>query len=150
MKKNADPNPELDAIAITALAKSQKAEKCRDLLDPGMHHCCFSVVGTIDKQKWAKGINGILTIAPDSAPVASSSTPWSDLLQSALCMVTEKNRRGFLATIGEGRIPVPDCSAEKLAAVAAEIEPALVGYRSAHPIPKRGTVTFTPTAEVPL
>ena len=48
--KPKNPNPTLNAIAITALSKSQKPDK-RDLLTPGMHHCTFTVFGTIDKEK---------------------------------------------------------------------------------------------------
>ena len=139
------PNPGLDAIAITALSKSHKADEHRNLLEPGMHHCVFTIFGTIDKQKWAQNVNGVLTISPDSAPVATSTTPWGDLLQAALCSMSAAERQAFLQTVAAGEVPAPKCSAEKVAAVASEIEPALVKYRAAHPQSKRGTVSFTPT-----
>ena len=147
--KPKDPNPTLDAIAITALSKSQKADKHRDLLTPGMHHCAFTVFGTIDKEKWSQNVNGVLTINPDSGPVATSSTPWADLLKSALCSMSARERQAFLASVATGTIPEPSCGAEKAAAVAAEAEPALTKYRAAHPAPKRGTVSFTPTTDQP-
>ena len=78
--------------------------------------------------------------------MATSSTPWQDLLKSALCSMGAKERQAFLATVATGEIPAPQCGAEKAAAVAAECEPALTRYRAAHPAPKRGTVSFTPTA----
>lgn len=140
------PNPTLDAIAITALAKSQKPDKHRNLLEPGMHQCAFTVFGTVDKQKWASSVNGVLTIAPDSAPVATSTTPWGDLLQSALCSMSAKERQAWLSQVAAGNVPGCDCGPDKADAVAAEIEPALSAYRAAHPSPKRGTVSFTPTA----
>lgn len=140
-------DPLLDAIAITALAKSQKADKHRDLLEPGMHYVSFTILGTIDKKKWNTAVNGILTINPDSGPVATSSTPWSDLLLAAVCSMTERERREFLKAVTAGTVPAPICGTEKAELVKAEIEPALSQYRAAHPAAKRGIVTFSPAAE---
>ena len=71
----------------------------------------------------------MLTINPDSGPVATSSTPWADLLKSALCSMSARERQAFLASVATGTIPEPSCGAEKAAAVAAEAEPALTKYR---------------------
>ncbi len=140
------PNPGLDAIGVTALAKSQKADKHRDLLQPGIHHCAFTVFGTIDKQKWDQHVNGVLTIGADQPPTATSTMPYKDLLQAAISSMPAKQRQAFLAVVASGKIPEPECSAAKAAQIAAEIEPAFAQYGAAHPASKRGTVTFTPTA----
>jgi hypothetical protein len=144
--KAATPNPALDAIAVTALAKSQKADKHRDLLEPGTHTCAFTIFGTIDRQKWAQNVNGVLTIGADQPPTATSTMPYKDLFRAAVCSMSAKERQAFLAVVASGRIPEPACSAEKAAAIAAEVEPAFAHYGAAHPAPKRGTVSFTPTA----
>lgn len=140
------PNPGLDAIAITALSKSQKADKHRDLLEPGVHHCAFTILGTVDKQKWAQSVNGVLTIGTDQPPTATSTMPYKDLFRAAICSMSAKERQAFLAIVASGKVPEPDCSAEKSAQIAAEVEPAFAQYGAAHPAPKRGTVSFTPTA----
>lgn len=137
-------DPAIDAIALTALAKSQKTDRHRDLLKPGTHDCSFSVEGQIDKRKWSTQFAGTLAIAPDSGPVAASSTPWAELFHAAICSMTERERREFLKTITAGEIPPPLCGSEKAALVQAEMEPALSGYRQAHPSTKRGTVSFSP------
>jgi len=139
------PNPGLDAIGITSLAKSQKPDNHRGLLQPGMHQVDLAVSGTIDGKKWGRDIVGTLTIAPDSAPVAASSTPWADLLQSALCWLSQKERQTWLATVAAGEIPPTACSPEKAAVVSAEMEPALKSYRATKQSPKRGNVAFVPT-----
>ena len=140
------PIPTVDAIGITAIAKSQKPDKQRDLLKPGLHAIELAVAGTIDGRKWQREIAGSLIIAPDSAPVATSATPWAELLRYAICALTEAKRRAFLAAVAKGIVPEPECSADKATAVAAELEPALVAYRATKPTPKRGTVSFTPAA----
>ena len=140
------PRPELDAIGSTALAKSQKADAQRNLLTPGLHNVALTVDGTIDKKPWSRQINGSLVISPDSGPVASSSTPWEKLLESALCWLSQKERQTWLATLAKGEIPPTACSEEKAAAVAAEMEPALKAYRATKTAPKRGTVSFVATA----
>lgn len=143
------PNPGLDAIAITALSKSQKADKHRDLLEPGVHHCAFTIFGTVDKQKWSQNVNGVLTIGADQPPSASSTMPYKDLFRAAICSMSAKERQAFLATVAAGKVPEPACSAEKAAQIAAEVEPAFAQYGAAHPQSKRGNVNFTPTAETP-
>lgn len=97
------PNPGLDAIGITSLAKSQKPDNHRGLLQPGMHQVDLHVDGTIDGKRWARAVIGTLTIAPDSAPVATSSTPWAELLQSALCWLSAKERQTCLPPYPRGR-----------------------------------------------
>ena len=139
------PNPGLDAVGITAIAKSQKPDNHRNLLQPGFHQVDLSVKGSIDGQAWGRNIVGTLTIAPDSAPVATSSTPWADLLQSALCWLSAKERQTWLATVAAGEIPPTACSPEKAAVVSAEMEPALKSYRATKQAPKRGNVAFVPT-----
>ena len=137
-------NPTIDAIGVSALAKSQKADAHRDLLKPGFYEVALTVDGTVDGHKWAREINGTLTVGMDSGPVASSSTPWADLLQSALCWLTAKDRQTWLATLASGEIPPTACSPEKAATVAAEMEPALKAYRATKTAPKRGNVAFVP------
>ena len=139
------PSPTRDAIAITALAKAHKADKHRDLLAPGCHNVNLTIYGEIDGEKWQRGLNGVLTIAADSAPVASSATPWEELLKSALCHLSEKERQAWLATLAFGEVPPAGCGEEKQNAVAAELEPALSLYRAAHKAVKRGNVSFTVT-----
>jgi len=138
-------NPEIDAIGVSALAKSQKADAHRDLLKPGFYTVALTVDGTVDGQRWNRAVNGTLTVGMDSGPVAASSTPWADLLQSALCGLTETKRRAFLATVAAGEVPLAECGPEKVSAVAAEIEPALKSYRATKAAPKRGNVAFVPT-----
>jgi hypothetical protein len=105
----------------------------------------LKVAGTIDDTKWARTIQGNLIIAPDSAPVATSSMPWADLLQSALCWLSQKERQTWLATLAAGSVPPTACSDEKAAAVAAEMEPAMKAYRGTKMAAKRGTVSFLAT-----
>jgi hypothetical protein len=140
-----EPNPTLDALGITAIAKSQKPDKQRNLLTPGFYDVNLRVGGMVDGHTWHREIVGTLTVAPDAAPTATSSTPWEELLQVALCEMTAKDRQAFLAKVAMGQVPEADCGAEKAAAVAAELEPALTSYRAAHPAAKRGTVSFVPT-----
>ncbi len=135
-------DPSRDAIALTAIVKEAKTDKQRDLLKPGVHTVELKCAGTIDGEKWAHGLTGTLVIAPDTQ--GGCTTPYANLLHSALCSLTEGQRRAWLGEVAEGRIPLPDCSAEKATAVAAELEPATAGYRSAHVQTKRGNVTFTP------
>ena len=116
-----------------------------DLLKPGFYEVALTVDGTVDGHKWAREINGTLTVGMDSGPVASSSTPWADLLQSALCWLTAKDRQTWLATLASGEIPPTACSPEKAATVAAEMEPALKAYRGTKSATKRGNVAFVPT-----
>ena len=136
------PDPIKGAIALTSLVKAAKVDKSRDLLKPGVHTVEISCTGRVDGGKWTHEITGTLVIAPDAE--SGGTTPYSDLLHSALCSLTENQRRAWLGEVAEGRIPQPDCSGEKAAAVRAEIEPATAGYRSAHPGTKRGNVSFTP------
>ena len=137
-------NPLLDAIAFTALAKCPpaKSDAYRDMLAPGSHQVDLAVRGTIDGETWKRDINGMLVIGADSAPQASSSTPWQDLLNSALCLIPAKKRQEWLAVVAKGEIPTPTCSETKAAGVAAEIEPALKAYRQTKQSSKRGSVSF--------
>jgi len=100
--------------------------------------------GTVDGEPWKHAVCGALVVGLDTT--GTGATPYSELLHSALCSLTENQRRSWLGEVAEGRIPLPDCSAEKANAVAAELEPATAGYRTAHPQTKRGNVTFTPVA----
>jgi len=137
-KKPAGPSPVLDAVGITALNKSQSTSKQRDLLAPGSHDIKLSVAGTIDGQTWSR------EIAKDTAPLPASTTPWAELLESALTMVTEKQRRKWLDEVAKGTVPATTSGEKKFEAVKAELKPAVTSYRAANPEPKRGTVSFTP------
>lgn len=139
------PNPGLDAIALTALAKVAKPDTQRDLLKPGFYGIELDVTGTVNGSKWNREISGTLTVGMDSAPVATSSTPWGDLLESALTWLSAKDRQAWLAKVTAGEIPPAACAAEKAAAVKAELDPALKAYRSTKAAPKRGNVAFCPT-----
>ena len=141
-KTAAAPDPGRDAIGLTAIVKEAKTDKKRDLLKPGVHEVKLRCAGMIDGKPWSHDLSGTLVIGPDTE--SGGTTPYSDLLHSALCSLTENQRRAWLGEVAEGRIPQPDCSGEKSAAVAAELEPATAGYRSAHTGTKRGNVTFTP------
>lgn len=139
------PNPWLDAIGITALAKSQKPDKQRNLLKVGLYPVSLNVEGKIAGHSWQREITGTLSVAPDSPPVAVSTTPWEELLQVALCEMSAKCRQAFLAKVAAGMVPEPDCGADKATIVAAELEPALAAYRAAHSAGKRGVVSFVHT-----
>ncbi|MFZ1978245.1 MAG: hypothetical protein WAV76_09850, partial [Bacteroidota bacterium] len=123
------PDPVRDAIGITALAKAHNADNHRDLLKPGLHNVNLTIYGEIDAEKWQRAINGVLTISPDSAPVASSTTPWEGLLLSALCSMSARQRQAWLGIVAAGHVPEPDCCADKVDSVKAEMDPALRGYR---------------------
>lgn len=139
-------NPGLDAIGLTALAKLSKPETQRDLLKPGFYAVELDVHGKVDGKTWDREIRGTLSVGMDSGPVASSSTPWSELLQSALCWLTAKDRQTWLATLAAGEIPPTACSVDKAETVAAEMEPALKAYRQTKAAPKKGSVAFVPAA----
>jgi hypothetical protein len=139
------PNPTLDAMGLTAVAKFAKADTHSDLLTPGFYTVDLEVDGHIDGKRWTKDIVGTLTVGMDSAPVATSSTPWAELLQSALASFSAKERQLWLQTVAMGAIPGIDCGPEKAAAIKAEMEPALKAYRATKTAPKRGNVAFVPT-----
>ncbi len=140
-----EPNPALDAMGLTALAKFAKADGQRDLLKPVFYALELSVDGRVDGERWTKSFAGTLSVGMDSGPVASSSTPWSELLHSALCTMTAKDRQAFLNTVSQGQIPERECGQDKAAAVLAEMEPALKAFRNTKAAPKRGNVAFVPT-----
>ena len=135
-------DPAINAVAITALAKSSSSTKHRDLLMPGSHNVNLAIVGTVDDQRWNGRIDGELVIGEDTPPEPAGSTPWQDLLHAALCLVTAPERQSFLATVSRGDIPEPACGQKKLLDVMAELKPAAVAYRAAHKAPKRGEVSF--------
>jgi hypothetical protein len=139
-----EPNPGLDAMGLTAVAKFAKADGQRDLLAPGFYDVDLKVDGHVDGKRWQKDIVGTLTVSMDSAPVATSITPWAELLQSALSSLSAKERQLWLQTVAMGVIPAVDCGPEKAAAVKAEMEPALKSYRATKQAPKRGNVAFVP------
>ena len=58
-------DPVRDAIGITALAKSQKPDNHRNLLEPGWHEVRLAIIGTVDGN-WSRRCDGSLVIAPDS------------------------------------------------------------------------------------
>jgi hypothetical protein len=133
-------------MGLTAVAKFAKADTQRDLLQPGFYAVDLEVDGHIDGKRWTKDIVGTLTVGMDSGPVATSSTPWAELLHAALTHLTHVGRQAFLATVAKGEIPVADCTDLKSDIVKAEMEPALKAYRATKTAPKRGNVAFVPTA----
>lgn len=139
------PNPTLDAMALTALAKMAKPDDQRNLLKPGFYPIDLTVSGTVDGMEWYRELQGTLTVGMDSAPVAASSTPWADLLHSALSSLSAKDRQAWLAKLATGEIPPAACGPDKAAAVKAEMEPALKAYRQTKAAPKRGNVAYVPT-----
>jgi len=140
------PSALLDAIGLTVLGKlvSEKESKAnRALLEPALHKISLTIGGTINGKQWSHCIGGTLCIAPDGAPQASSSTPWAELLHSAVCVMSASDRQAWLEEVSKGGIPEPKCSDGKAATVSAELEPALKAYRSTNTITKKGNVTFT-------
>ena len=140
------PNPVLDAMGLTAVAKAAKADGQRNLLSPGFYDVDLLIDGKVDGKRWTRDVVGTLSVGLDSGPVASSSTPWAELLHSALCEMSAGSRRAWLDAVSAGQIPAPDCGAEKAAAVEVEMEPALKAYRATKAAPKRGNVAFVPAA----
>jgi len=139
------PNTLLTAVGMTVLGKlqSEKESKAnRAMLEPALHKISLAVSGTIDGKQWTHCIGGTLCIAPDGAPTASSSTPWAELLHSAVCVMSATERQAWLEEVAKGGIPEPKCGEEKSATVSAELEPALKAYRATNPVTKKGTVTF--------
>ena len=139
-----NPDPAVNAVAVTALAKSSSSTKHRDLLTPGTHNVKLAIVGTVNGKNWNGKIDGELVIGEDTPPEPAGSTPWQDLLHAALCLVTAPERQTFLASVSRGDIPEPACGQKKLLDVMAELKPAAVSYRANHKAPKRGEISFVP------
>jgi len=149
----ANDSPELHSAAIIALQKAFGSSANRDSLNPGTYAVHLAIAGEVNQQPWRGNVDGNLTVAEDTAPMASSSAPYADLLQSALCAMSASERQAWFDRVTLGwqqasKIPAPDCSAEKAAAVAAETETFLKGLRATHKSIHRGNVSFVRAEKV--
>ena len=146
----AKPYPELDAIGITALAKAEKADPHRNLLVPGTHEVYLNVWGEIDHRKWARTIRGNLVIGCDAPPAASSSTPWEDLLQSALCPCRDPLARPGLRSLPRAWYLHPIAARRRPKSWRPSCQTALKAYRSAPTKPASAAVCPSSNSPIPI